>query len=56
MTQADTVLLWDPADRASVAPRIPTKLAVCALLTKVGARDRAQFVIVAYNAGLVRPP
>jgi DNA-binding NarL/FixJ family response regulator len=32
-----------------------TKTHVGRLLTKLGARDRAQLVIAAYEAGLVRP-
>ena len=42
------------ADRLVLSP-LTAKTHVARLFTKLGARDRAQLVVTAYETGLVRP-
>jgi DNA-binding NarL/FixJ family response regulator len=43
------------AERLSIAPTT-LKTHISSILTKIGARARAQAVVFAYETGLVRPP
>ena len=44
----------DIAERLYVSP-LTAKTHVNRAMTKLGARDRAQLVVIAYQSGLVRP-